>query len=593
MFDEIEVPEDLSGLSVEDLQALLDQINEAGDATAAAARDAKQGSDERKELVSTLEKLKEAKARVSAAHEVAVANEAAEQAAIDEAAAEFGGDEEETEETEETASEEATEETETPAEEEAAPAEETAEAEATEEVPIAASATKMRVPARRRRRGIPEAEKDQSDKYAGLLSHGDDPITSMKHLSDLFKRADNAAPMNGDGMARVATMHRFPGNDESRIVQGPDAVRNTKIMRDADVDAAIMAAGGFCGPGDVIREIETCGRTDRPVGSSIPTINARGEYQFSRPVSLSDVEAGVAYWTETDDLAVVDATEGTWKPCYSLTCGVTVTALPIAIPACFSYGTFQQWSRPEQIQAALNLFDVALARKSEALVLQRIHELSNQYTYTPPVGETAQNALIRMVAQLLDLATNGRNTMDGYVLTVPESLINQIIVDAAIKAWVGPTLTRSQIVGQLEDLFGVMVETTPDWRANAPAPVEPLPAAPLPAGASAIPCPHTVKEVLLWKPSDFRHGVDDVDIVVQTDIATARKNNKSVFLETIETTEKFGCSASFSVLWDGIRSDGSQPDLVAADTDYCEGPTPDPYAGETPVGFPGGPSSAL
>ncbi len=259
----------------------------------------------------------------------------------------------------------------------------------------------------------------------------------------------------------------------------------------------------------------------------------------------------------------------------------------MGIPLCFQYGTFQQWSFPEQVAAALRMFDVALARRSEALVLQRLHEQSNQFTYTPPAGESVQNGLVRLLGQLLQLASyNGRNSIDGYAFLIPETLIQDVIVDAAIKAWVGPTLTRAQIVGQLEDLFQVDVVLTPDVRVNAPAPVEPLPAAPAPAGGD-VPCPHTRKEVMLLKLDDFRHGMDDVDIVVQTDIATARKNDKSVFLETIETTEKLGCAPSFSVLYDGISSTGVQPDLIAADDTYCPGPTPDPY-GAGVVGFPGG-----
>lgn len=569
MFDEIEIPDDLSGLSVTELQALLDKINEAGKATAEAAKEAE--GDERKELATTLESLKDAKTNVNAALDTAKEAEAAADAALDEAAAAFDDPTDETEETEEEA--------ETPAEPEA-------DAEVTEEIeePVAASGvpTKLRVPARRERRQVPEANTD-TNRPSPFRTGGGDRVESLSQLAELFQRAGKAAGLNGDGMARVARLNRFEHLDPATLVHGIDARRNQAIMAAAQVEpeGLIMAAGGFCGPNDALNEIEHCGRTDRPVSALLATLNARGKFRYVKQTGLEAVGAGIQYWTEADDIAV--AAEGEPKACYHLECEEELEAIPVAIPLCFQYGTFQNWTHPEQVAAALAKFDVALARKSEALVMQRIHEQSNQYTYTPPLGESVTNATIRLVATLLQLAGyNGRNSLDGYVLVVPEALILDLIVDSAIKAWVGPTLeNKARIIAQLEDRFNIRVVESPDVRALAPAPVEDLVVAPLPAGG-AVPCPHTRQEVLLLDPSDFRHGVDNVDIVVQTDIATARANDKSVFLETIETTEKIGCKPSFSVLIDGVTTTGAQPDLVSADEDYCTGPTPNPY-----LTFPG------
>lgn len=576
--DEIEIPDDLSSLSVSELQALLDKVNEAGKVTADAAKEA--DGDERKELVATLESLREAKKNVSTALEAAEAAEVAEQTAIAEAAAEFGdGDEDEDGDEDDAA---------TGDEDDDAAADDEATAVVEEPVAVAASG-KFKVPARRRR--VPEGRNMEELRESPFFV-GSDRVESLMQLADLFKRASKASVMNGDGMARVARMARFANADAAKRLHGNDAHRNTAIMAAATVTQntdVIMASGGFCGPAEALTVIEQCGRTDTPVGDGIAMVNSpRGKYRYVKQTGLEAVDAGIDYWTEANDEEVDPDDTATHKPCYHLDCGTEIEAVPVGIPVCFQYGTFQEWSFPEQVAATLAKFDVALARRSEALVLQRIHEQSNQYTYTPPVGESVSNGLIRLVGQLLQLAGyNGRNSLDGYTLAVPEALILDLIVDSAIKAWVGPTLSRADIVAQLEDRFGIAVLLSPDVRVNAPAPVEALADAPAPAGG-ALPCPHTIKEVLLYKPADFRHSVDDVDIVVQTDIATAKKNDKSVFLETIETTEKLGCSPSFSVLYDGTVVTGSQPDLVANDDTYCPGPTPNPY-GVDPVGFPGGP----
>lgn len=595
MFEEIDIPDDLSGLSVSELQALLDKINEAGTATADAAREAEDGSTEKSELAKTLLALNDVKARVTTALDTANEAVAAENAAIEEAAQAFAEPENTGDENEGGEGDGNGENVEGAGDgnEPAADPVEDPTADPAAEVdaePIAASG-KMRVPVRSRR--IPQAREQKSERETLSPFHTEsgDRIESLEKLGDLFARAGRAAGKNGDGMARVVRMHRrVSENPNDAVKVGNDAWANTAAMNRAKIiapeDEIIMAAGGFCGPAEAITEIEQCGRTDRPIGGGLPTMNARGAYRYVHQVGLSEVDAGIDYWTNDNDGDVDPDDSATWKPCYHLDCATEVVAVPIGVPACFQYGTFQQWSFPEQVAAALAKMDVALARRSEALVMQRIHEQSNQHTFTPPVGESVTNGMIRVVGQLLQLAYYGnRNSLDGYVLALPEALVLSILVDSKLKAWVGPQTTRAEILSQLEDTFQLRVIETPDVRVNAPAPAEPLAAAPAPAGGG-VPCPHTRQEFLLYKPSDFRHGVDDVDIVVQTDIASARKNDKSVFLETIETTEKLGCSPSFSTLYDGILITGSQPDLVAADDTYCpvDPGTPEPY-----VTFPGGP----
>lgn len=561
--DEITIPDDLSTLTADELRSLLDEIDAAGKATAAAARDAE--GDERAALVKTLESLRTAKANVSTAIETAEAAEAAVAAAIDEAAAVFGDpDEDESEDGDDGDAGDGD------AEVEVEPAE---DAEA-----VAASGT-FSVPKAKAKakREVPVATEPPAKARKLFNSKGGD-ADSLMSLATLFSRAMKSAEANGDGMARVAKFMRAGNVDADQFVSPRNsAMQNTQIMlAAAPDDDFIAAAGGFCGPGEIVTEIPDCGRTDRPIGSRLGVFRARGKYQYTRPIGIEEVATGLDYWTEQKDIdAATDPLVR--KPCYRFECQDFLEAVPVAIPMCFEYGTFAEWSFPEQVASQLRRFDVALARHSEALILQRMHEQSFRYTYTPPVGESVQNGLLRLGAQLLALAGyNGRNDITGYVLVVPEALIHQIIVDAKIKAWVGPTLTRAQVIAGLEDALNIEVVATPDVRALAPAPVEPFGV--VEGGvAAAVPCFHTTHEIMLVKLASFRHSVDDVDIAVQTDIATAKANNKHVFMETIETTEKIGCEPAFSVLMDNIVQTGSQPDLVEADALYCAPDIPDPY----------------
>lgn len=566
--DEITIPDDLSTLNASELRALLDEIDAAGKATVAAARDAE--GEEKSSLLKTVDALKVAKANVSAAIADAEAAEAAEAAALDEAEAAFGGDDEgeDGEDGDEAGAEGDDGEGADDADGDGAGVE---EAEA-----VAASGT-FTIPAKRQKREVPVAPASERKHKARFTSAGG-KADSLMGLGDLFSRAMKAAESNGDGMARVAKFMRAQHVEQDQFVSPRlSAMQNTQIMLAATPDEDYTAAaGGFCGPGETVTEIPDCGRTDRPIGSRLGVFRARGKYQYTRPIGIEEVATGLDYWTEAKDIAA-STDPNVRKPCYAFECQDFIEAVPVAIPMCFEYGTFADWSFPEQVASQLRRFDVALARHSEALVLQRIHEQSLRYTYSPPIGESTQNGLLRLVGQLLALASyNGRNDLSGYTLVVPDALIMQIIVDAKIKAWVGPTLTRAQILASLEDAFGIEVISTPDVRALAPAPVEPFGTTEGDV-AVAVPCFHTTHEILLLNLASFRHSVDDVDIAVQTDIATAKANNKHVFLETIETTEKLGCEPAFSVKMDNIVQTGSQPDLVEADLTYCEPDIPAAY----------------
>lgn len=562
MDEEITIPDDLGSLSADQLQELLEQVNEAGKQVAAQAREA-EDADEKAELLKTLESLKEQKERLTEA--VAVAEEAERKAEeeLEEAASAFD-DEEEEEDGEE--------------EEEEASTEEEASAEAPAAAASASRGATFNVP--RRNREVPEAGDLDREIGARFMVDGE-RIDSLEALQRTFQQADRVASRADSGRALVTRFSLVP-QDAGRVSSSKSARENTAIMlgKKATGRDTLTAAGGFCGPAEAITDIRTCGRTDRPIGDLLSTFSARGKYRYIHQVGLDDVfTGGTQYWTEEDDIADPLVP----KVCYHLECEDEVVARPIMIPACFQYGVGQAWSNPEQIAAALAKFDVALARRSEALIWQRIHEQSNQVTYTPPVGESVSNTLVRLVGELLAWSGyTGRNDVDqGYVLVVPDALVKMMIIDSAIKAWVGPTLTRAQIVERLEDLFGVRVVISPDVRALAPVPpIDPLLAAPAPAGGANEKI-HCEQEILLFKPEDFAHGMDDVDVVVQTDITTARNNDRSTFLETVETTEKLGCHASFSVLLGGLRADGTQPDLVAADALYNVCPSTDPYT------FPG------
>lgn len=572
-FKEINIPADLAGLSSEAFNALRAEVNEAGRATAAFARTA--DGDDKAAALESLAQLREAKAKLEVEGEKRDADTAEAEAVIAEAEAEFTGEDDDAEADADAEDDEAGEDEE---EADADADDDEAEAEAETEEAVTASAKPMKIrAAARQRRAIPEAGAGRGRDNARLAGN------------DLTERWGAAMRRVSEGTPeRLLSFNPIP---EGEVVHGRNSAdENTRIMRAAKPEGGdgefLAAAGGWeCGAPEVLAGIEYCGRTDRPIGSQIGSFTARGKALYHHQVGLDEVlDGGTAIWTEAQDLAVDPDDSATWKPCYDMACVDPTESLPVAIPMCFNVGVGQDWVGPEQVAATLAKFDVALARRSESAILQRLHEQSNQYTYTPPVNESVTNTTIRLVGQLLQMAGyNGRNSTDGYSVIVPDALLLQMIIDSKLKAWVGPTLTRAQIISQLEDAFNVRVLSTIDGRSGdgtatgeVPPPTDVIPAAPLPAGG-ALPCPHTRFEVIVADLNDFRVGVHEVSLDVRTSIDQARQNRRSVFSESFLTTEKLGCKYSFSVLIDDALVSGGQPDLTALDTAYCAGPIPAPY----------------
>jgi hypothetical protein len=570
-FEEITVPADLTGLSRAEFDELRQRVSAAGRATAALARSV--DGDDRAAALDALAALREARTRLEAEQERRDAEAAEADKAIAEAEAEFGAGDDADDDAD--GGEPTADDTDDEAEGDDDEAEAMTEDESSDEraaEPVTASARPLRIRAAAgRSREVPQAKASRT--------HRAPSNDLLERWQTSMRRASSSTP------ERFMAFSPIEGTE---VVQASNsAEQNTRIMRAAQPmqGAFLAAAGGWeCGAPEVLTGIVECGRTDRPVGEAIGSFTARGKALYHRQIGLDDALSGTAIWTEDADLAINPNDANTHKPCYTLDCVDAVESVPVAIPMCFRVGVGQEWANPEQVAAALAKFDVALARRSESAILQRIHEQSNQYTYTPPVGESVTNATIRLIGELLSLVGyNGRHSTSGYTLVLPEALLLKHIVDSSLKSWVGPTLTLAQIVAQIEDRFGIAVIATPDVRSGdgtptgeVPPPVEPLPAAPLPSGG-ALPAVHTRHEIILANLDDFRVGVHDVNLDVRTSIDEARQNVKSMFSESFITTEKIGCRPSFSVLMDEIAVTGGQPDLVAIDGAYNAGPTPNPY----------------
>jgi hypothetical protein len=438
------LPEDLSALSNEDLEKLLD------DHIAAAALIEKEdpeflaGISEDEELAQIdigREQIKairaEQKARVEG-HEVYKATKA-------EKLAEFNadpGDENDNESDEQGDEAEATE-TEVVAEAEAEPAEEPEQAAVVEEqVPVTAAAPAPRLsrtpPAPSAARIVVETPAEQTgaalvassqfkaehpdpldqDSLASLMrsvatdlgpSHDGkgafsqrvDPI-SIDHYADGRRvvHGDNRL-MHWDGpKTKVAGVQfDFPSDrvltggdddfDKIRAALPPTVALNGKAGTMSQ--EALTASGGICAPSTPFYSLVNFGSEATPVWDALPVFRAaRGGVNVPDSSYIADITTAISSISEANDAA-----GGTFatKSCQDLTCPSYTETFVNIFAHCREYGNLNARTWPEKIAHENALTMQALARTSETFMLDRIKALSVNVTN----GAETLGALIYLV----------------------------------------------------------------------------------------------------------------------------------------------------------------------------------------------------
>ena len=159
---------------------------------------------------------------------------------------------------------------------------------------------------------------------------------------------------------------------------------------------ALVASGGLCAPAEPFYSLVNFATTDEPIWDALPIFAARrGAVNVPESHYIADIVtsgAGAAITTVTE---ANDALGGTFatKTCQDLDCYTyTETAIQI-IAHCRTYGNLNARSWPELIAHENELTMAALARTSETFLLDRLKALSVNVTN----GAETLGALIYVV----------------------------------------------------------------------------------------------------------------------------------------------------------------------------------------------------
>jgi hypothetical protein len=186
---------------------------------------------------------------------------------------------------------------------------------------------------------------------------------------------------------RVASLNYLDNFPEERRIHRSDweanaekiAALGSPYFKDGmEAQDALVASGGLCAPLEPIYSMPQLATDATPVEDALPMVAAeRGGFNIPTPTTIADVAEAITTIEEADD-----ALGGTFatKACLDLSCPTyTETAVTI-IAACREFGNLNAMAWPEKIRHELELTRAQHAKTSENYLLERIKALSINVT---------------------------------------------------------------------------------------------------------------------------------------------------------------------------------------------------------------------
>lgn len=455
----IEIPENISELSDEELEALSEQIQaEAGSLAEKAATD-DEALGEMEKLVELHEQVRaEAASReAAAADRKARADEALEKLSSDAPAADGDAEVSEADEADEPETETDTAaasaegeqvevEAEELADESAAPEAVESEAAASDEAStedaeeLSSEGTETETEPEGEATTpdpatfTPEENMDSNAQGSPLASHVPDDLDPVESEATpaAGMTASNAAPGVAEGtpldiaeLANAIVTKRHGMNNASagsyeRIplataqasfthAVGGGAQENFEVFRTVQQEwaasrqkeTALVASGGVCAMPEPRYDFFRLAEELNPVESALPDVEApRGGIRFVTPPDWTDAQAGVRVTTNAQDAAGYGGENTAVKPCVVVECPTPDEATVDAVSKCVQFGNLNYRVFPEQVEAFLADLSVAHVQEKEIFYLDAIDGDSTAVTAEPAYGATrgATMTLLRAAA---------------------------------------------------------------------------------------------------------------------------------------------------------------------------------------------------
>lgn len=616
---DIQIPEDLAEVSIDDLQELQSRIQEAADAL----------KDEPAANVEELEVLADSYERIS--EELAVREEISQQeseraesalnritggsseAEVEEDAGEPVAEAatESTEELSEDAPSEAVEapESEAPAAEETVDvvvegaeemAEEAADEAATEEV-VEASAEEGQVQEAQTEEPEAMAESTpQNESLAGLRRArpagaspeieelSSRPVGTMVGATGLLGRKDQQ--INRHDLAEIIAhksgqMAKFGTTPFDPVVLATHSVdfpedrtlksgerENYSVFSNAVAKAeALVASGGTCAPLAPSYDFFTLAESQSPVEDMLPTVGAqRGGIRYIQAAAYTeDVTDGVRFTTEAEDAAgyTNQTPAGTTapKPCATVVCPPVAECQVDAISKCVTFGNLNYRVFPEQVEDFLNRLDTYFVEAKETFYIDKMVAGSTAVNVTPPYG-AARGATYALGAAAWAYRKRHHMPIDAPLdALVPDTFIPFIKADMVNDASMGLGFIDADAETVAREIF-TQFKVNVTWRYDNSTAEGPNPLMKQSQAAGPLNPYPTVYDILLFAPGTWvRLDLGVLDLGIVRDSSLNSTNDLQLFSEQWVQVCKVGIeSLNLRIT---LCPDGSGP--VGADLLAC------------------------
>ena len=402
---------------------------------------------------------------------------------------------------------------------------------------------------------------------------------------------------DGSHRARLASVDRHIPGAVPEVGQSVD--ENTAILMEARANRvpskegqeAMVKTAALCGPPEIIREIPQCVSASRKVASKFPRVTSKyGHFQWFDEVSLQDVWANVDHWTDADQASVDETSRATWKQCLDLACPADpLTAKIHPIYHCLTVDVLKEFSAPEHLASTMNALSGAHARLAEGHLLHLIRDNSHIYSHAAgtggygPANQGALPTIVDGVAAVLAAAGfGGRLDLDvsGYEVWFPQPLEKLLFAEAFRNdgATHGGTEASAAIQAAFAGLgvgYDTFLDQATDETKTVSEGVELYPNA-LPAvGGAAVQLglqangaafPTGFTAYVIAPDSGFYFEKPEINMGFERSPELARQNKSQMFQETFEGLGKQGCqpwfAIDFTLCFEGGRVGVEAPDCT-------------------------------
>jgi len=173
-----------------------------------------------------------------------------------------------------------------------------------------------------------------------------------------------------------------------------DAVRSRHAQARAEVNA-LVASGGNCAPLEPDYDFFRLAEAMNPVESCLPTVQVpRGGIRFISPPDFRDAAAGVRVTTEVEDASGYPPTAP--KPCVAVACPPVEECRVDVVSQCVRFGNLNFRTFPEQVESFLQDLAVIFTETKEIFYLDAIDNASTAVTAGSTYG--AVRSLINNIA---------------------------------------------------------------------------------------------------------------------------------------------------------------------------------------------------